>query len=289
MSAGTLRAAVGQFAPVLGDVPANLARCDALVAAAAADGAELVVLPECALTGYMFDDAAEAEAVARRAGPALAALEALVARQGTSVVIGTLACDDDGALRNRAVLLGPEGAVAAYDKTHLPYMGADRFVTAGDAAFEAVATPRATVALQVCYDLRFPEVTRCQVLDGAQVIAHPTNWGMVAARTNADFMTRARAFESGVFLLTANRVGTENGMTFCGRSQIVDPQGQVVALAGETGEALLVADLELERTGKHIVVEEAVYEMDLLGDRRPDLYGPLGAPAAAAVPRTASA
>lgn len=277
MTAREVRAAAGQFAPVLGDVPANAARCEQLVRAARERGVELLVLPECALTGYVFDDRSTAEAAAGHAAPALEALGAAVARHGMHVVVGTLACDD-GALRNRAVLLGPEGPLAAYDKTHLPLLGVDRFATPGRAPLGAVRTPLASIGLQVCYDLRFPEVTRCQVLDGAEIVAHPTNWGMNAADSNAEFLTRARAFESGVFLVTANRVGDEGGLTFCGRSQIVDPRGGVLAMAGVTGDALLVADLDLGLTAKHLVITEAVYEMHLIADRRPELYGGLHCP-----------
>jgi predicted amidohydrolase len=266
---------VAQFAPRIGKVEANTARCLEWIDRAAAAGVELLVLPECALTGYMFGSRDAAEQAAHQAAELLPGLAEACRRHRIHLVVGTLAVDG-GALRNRAVLITADGVAHGYDKTHLPLLGADRWVRAGAGPLLPLDTAIGCVGLEVCYDLRFPEVTRCLALAGAEIIAHPTNWGMIAADTNAGFITRARAFESRVFVLTANRTGTEGSITFCGRSQIIGLDGEVLAMAGEREDALLCAQLEPTRARhKRLVPDPGVYEMELFGDRRPELYGAL--------------
>jgi predicted amidohydrolase len=266
---------VAQIEPRLGEVARNLEACLGRLEEAAAAGCELLVLPECALTGYVFDSPEEARGVALEVpGAEVETLEAACARLGVHAVCGLLECDGD-VLRNCAILTGPTGLVGRYWKSHLPYLGVDRFVAAGDGPFEPFETPLGRIGIEICYDLRFPEVTRALALAGADLVAHPTNWPM-AARTNADFMTRSRALENRLFLLTANRVGRERSAEFCGWSQIVDPMGQRLAEADGDTETLLVAEVDLEQARrKDIVPTPGEYEMHLFDDRRPELYGAL--------------
>jgi predicted amidohydrolase len=266
---------VAQIEPRLGEPERNLDTCLARLEEAAAGGCELLVLPECALTGYVFESPEEALAHALESpGPETEALEAACARLGLYTVCGMLAREGD-VLRNRAVLVGPDGLVGHYDKSHLPFLGVDRFVTAGDGPLERFETPIGRIGVEICSDLRFPEVTRTLALAGADIVAHPTNWPL-AARPNAEFLTRARAFESRIFLLTANRVGRERSVEFCGWSQIVDPMGKRVAEADATSEVLLVADIDVEEARvKDIIPKPGEYEMYLFGHRRPELYGAL--------------
>jgi predicted amidohydrolase len=123
------------------------------------------------------------------------------------------------------VLLGPDGLIGRYRKTHLPYVGVDRFTVAGDEPYVVHETAIGRIGLEICYDLRFSEVTRILALRGAEIVAHPTNFPR-AARSNCEFLTRARAAENRVFLLTANRIGDERNGGFCGWSQIVGPTGE---------------------------------------------------------------
>jgi 5-aminopentanamidase len=270
-----MRVGVAQMEPRLGEVGRNLEACVARLEEAAAAGGELLVLPECALTGYVFDSPEEAAGYALEVpGPEVEALEAACRRLGLHAVCGLLERDGD-LLRNCAVLVGPSGLVGTYWKSHLPFLGVDRFVTPGDGPLEPFETPIGRIGIEICYDLRFPEVTRALALAGADVVAHPTNWPL-AARTNADFMTRSRALENRVYLLTANRVGRERSAEFCGWSQIVDPMGTRVVEAGATEEALLLAEVDVaEARRKEILPVPGEYEMHLFGHRRPELYGAL--------------
>jgi predicted amidohydrolase len=268
-----MRVAVAQTEPRLGEKERNLESCVERMEEAAAAGAQLLVLPECAIPGYMFDSPEEAQLFAEEVpGPSTARLEGECRRLGLYTVCGLLERDGD-LLRNTAVLVGPDGLIATYRKTHLPFLGVARFTTPGD-ELEVHDTPLGRIGIEICYDLRFPEVTRTLALRGADLVAHPTNFPM-AAKIQTELITVARAAENRIFLLTANRVGKERSREFCGWSQIVDPHGKRLAEAGETEEALLVADVDVEKARDKDYVVPGEYELYLFGDRRPELYGAL--------------
>src|SRR6478735_2267479 len=268
-----MRVAVAQMEPRLGEQERNLDAALERLEEAAAAGAQLLVLPECAIPGYMFDSGEEAMPYAEEIpGPATETLEREAARLGLYVVCGLLERDGD-ALRNAAVLVGPDGLIGSYRKTHLPFLGVDRFVVPGD-VLPVFDTALGRIGLEICYDLRFPEVTRTLALQGADMVALPTNFPM-AAKLQCDVIAPARAAENRIYLLVANRVGKERWGEFCGWSQIVDPYGMRLAEAGETEEALLVADVELEKARDKDYVVPGEYELYRFGHRRPELYGAL--------------
>ena len=265
--------AVAQIEPQLAEKERNLDACLARMDEAATAGAQLLVLPECAIPGYMFDSADEALPFAEEIpGPTTETLERECRRLGLHVVCGLLERDGD-ALRNTAVLVGPDGLIGTYRKTHLPFLGVDRFVTPGD-ALPVFETPLGRIGIEICYDLRFPEVTRTLALKGADIVAHPTNFPM-AAKIQTELITLARAAENRIYLLTANRVGKERWGEFCGWSQIVDPFGKRRAEAGEREETLLVAEVDIEKARDKDYVIPGEYELYLFGHRRPELYGAL--------------
>jgi predicted amidohydrolase len=268
-----MKVAVAQLDPQLGETERNLAACVARMEEAAAAGARLLVLPECAIPGYMFSSVEEALPHAEEIpGPSTEALERACRRLDLHVVCGLLERDGD-ALRNAAVLVGPGGLLGTYRKTHLPVLGVDRFVVPGD-ELPVFDTPLGRIGIEICYDLRFPEVTRTLALRGADMVAHPTNFPM-AAKAQTELITVARAAENRVYLLTANRVGKERWGEFCGWSQIVDPYGTRLAEAGEREETLLLADVDLEKARDKDYVVPGEYELYLFGHRRPELYGAL--------------
>jgi predicted amidohydrolase len=265
---------VAQTEPRLKELERNRELCLASLEEAARAGCSLVVLPECSSAGYMFESAGEALPHAEEVpGPFTEALVEACGRLGVYCVSGLLERDGD-TLHNTAVLVGPDGVMGRYRKTHLPYLGVDRFVEPGD-VLEVFETPIGRIGIEICYDLRFPELTRALALRGAELVAHPTNWP-VEARSNAEILTRARAHENRVFLLTANRVGCEGHAEFCGWSQICDVRGNRVVEAGAAEPGLFVAEIDLdEAREKDIVPLPGRYEMHLFGHRRPELYGAL--------------
>jgi len=268
-----MQVAVAQIDPQLGEKERNLATCVARMEEAAAARAQLLVLPECAIPGYMFASGDEALPFAEEIpGPSTEALERECARLGLYVVCGLLERDGDS-LRNAAVLVGPDGLIGTYRKTHLPFLGVDRFVVPGD-SLPVFDTPLGRIGIEICYDLRFPEVTRTLALQGADMVAHPTNFPM-AAKIQTELITVARAAENRIYLLTANRVGKERWGEFCGRSQIVDPFGVRLAETDDHTETLLVGDVDVEKARDKDYVIPGEYELYLFGHRRPELYGAL--------------
>jgi predicted amidohydrolase len=268
-----MRVAVAQMEPKLAEKERNLDACLARLEEAAAAGAELIVLPEMAIPGYMFDSAEEALPYAEAIpGPSTEAFERECRRLGMHAVCGLLERDGD-TLYNAAILVGPDGLIGSYRKTHLPFLGVDRFVVPGD-ELNVYDTPLGRIGVIICYDLRFPEVTRTLALKGADIVCLPTNFPM-AAKVQTELITVARAAENRIYLLAANRVGKERTGEFCGWSQIVDPYGTRLAEAGETEEALLVAEVDVQKARDKDYVVPGEYELYLFGHRRPELYGAL--------------
>lgn len=275
-----VRVAAVQMQPALLDVPANLKRVLESATQAAARGARLIVFPEMALSGYAITPD-EAQAVAQVIpGPATESLRATCADRGAAVVVGMLERDADGTLYNASVLVDEHGVRAAYRKTHLPLLGVDRFLAAGDGFAPPAETPAGRVGLLICYDLRFPEPVRVHALRRAQVVALSTAWP-AAATLYPEFMARSRAAENRIVLIAANRVGEERGTRYLGRSLIVAADGTLLAEASPQGEDLLLADIDPANSDvKRLVFEPGEYELDLFGDRRPELYRPLSEEAA---------
>ena len=261
MPSAPLRLACVQTDVVHGDPGANLAAV--LAHRARRADADLVVFPECALTGYAARDAEEAWSMAVEAS----FLDPLA---GKGILVGALQREGDRVF-NVATLFLPDGSRHEYRKTHLPFMGADRFCAPGD-RLEPVDTPWGRLGVLVCFDLRFPEPARTLALKGADLIVVPTNWPQ-GAEVSADHICIARAAENRLFVATCNRVGEERGFRFIGRSKIVGIDGTVLAAAGG-GEETLLADLDLAQARqKRRVVIAGEYETDAFA-RRTDLYCP---------------
>lgn len=264
------RAAVVQMDVALGEVGHNQRRVLERLDRAAEDGAATVVFPECALTGYGFASVEEARPVAREAVRAASDIVAACRERCITAIVGTLE-EVEGGVFNAALIAASDGEATLYRKCHLPYLGIDKVASRGG-SLRAIETPEARLGVLICYDLRFPEASRRLALDGAEVLCVPTNWPE-GADTAPDFVTRARAFENRVYVLAANRIGAERGFTFIGRSQIVEPSGRVLAEAGPGDETILMADLNLDLARqKRVIIRPGEFEMDLIGDRRSDLY-----------------
>jgi predicted amidohydrolase len=263
---------VAQISSEHANVTANVGQVEERLGKASADGASLVVFPECALTGYMFDSRSDVEAVALAlSDPAIGRLERRCAELNVTAVVGTLE-RRDGRVHNTAVVIGPTGIIGVHRKRHLPFLGADRFVDEPSGTDPAVFdTAAGRVGVGICYEIRFPEVARTLTLAGAEIIALPTCFAGASNMLAEDF-TRVRAAENFVWFLTANRYDTEDWVQFMGRSSIVDPRGQVVADAGESA-ALLIATIDLGRArDKTLTFRPGEHAVAPWADRRPATY-----------------
>jgi predicted amidohydrolase len=274
-----IQVAAAQIDPRLGEVDANLARIERAVSAAAAEGAALVVLPEAAVTGYCFDTIDEALAVARRATAVAESRLSDLARQlGVAIIAGTIEAEGSEVL-NTALILGADGGRHRYVKTHLPFLGVDRFATRGSEPPPVVELAGMRVGVLICYDLRFPEAARVCGVSGADLIALPTNWP-VSVEFHPGIFAPSRAAENHVYLLACDRVGTERGTTFIGRSVFFDYDGQNLATASDTDEETIHGEIDLDAVRQtHVSRRPGEHEWDTMADRRPGLYARLLEPA----------
>jgi predicted amidohydrolase len=273
-----MRIAGVQMDVALTNVDQNLARMIERLRETTAAGARLSVFPECALTGYCFSSLDEARPYAQTVpGPATEQMRAACAELGCYAIFGIL--ELDGAkVYNAAVLVGPTGVIGSYRKVHLPYLGIDMFTSHGDRPFAVHNAGELRVGMNICYDAAFPEASRALAILGADLIALPTNWPPGAECTAANVIN-ARAMENAVYFVAVNRVGTERGFEFIGRSKIVDPGGQTLAESQSLGEEILYAEIDPAKARrKHIIRVPGKHEIDRLADRRPEMYGILVLP-----------
>ena len=237
-----------------------------------AEGVDLAVFPEAALTGYCVDCLEDAQKIAI-SGDYLELIDDACRRLDIVAVVG-FAEDRGGNVFNTAALFEPGQKPRTYRKTHLPELGLDKFVTAGD-ALPVFDTRLGRIGILICFDMRPPEATRVMALAGADLVVLPTNWP-VGAETSAEHFSIVRAAENRIFVATCNRVGDEHGFHFFGRSKIVHPTGRVLAAAGNDAETIM-ADVDFaDARQKRTVNIPGKYEIDVIGSRRPELYGTLG-------------
>jgi len=271
-----IKIAAVQMAPELAAHNKNLEKILIEAGTAAKNGADLVVFPECALTGYAFTSREEALPLMESIpGPSTEELVKCCQQYGIHIVIGLLERDGDKCF-NAAVLVGPEGLVGKYRKNHLPFLGVDRFVDPGDAPFRVYNTPIGNIGVYICYDFNFPESSRVMALQGADILVLPTNWPQVGGGRGEVMrnMVNTRAFENKVHLVAVDRVGEERGVRFLGYSKIANAWGNTVVEGSNDREETLYAEVSLaEARQKHIVIWPGEFEIDYIQDRRPELYG----------------
>jgi predicted amidohydrolase len=253
------------------DKAANLATAERLVGAAAADGAELVALPEkWNLLAAGEELLAGAETLD---GPSLTAARGWARALSIHLLAGSI-CESGGDRAwNTSVLIGPDGEdLATYRKIHM------FDVDAGGVSYreseheqpgsELVTAPLGELiaGLSVCYDLRFPELFRILALRGARVLMVPSAFTRATGRDHWEVLLRARAIENQAFVLAPNQIGgAPPHFDSYGHSAIVDPWGAVLAMAPDE-ECFVAADLDL-------AAQERVREsLPSLANRQPRAY-----------------
>lgn len=259
-----------QTSPTLGEPAHNL---DATEPAVLGADADLVVLPELFASGYFFESTEQAAALAEPvpSGPTVRRLKAWAAQTGATIVAGLPERDGD-TLYNSAAVVAPNGWLGTYRKTHLFYEETTHFASGADGFQVWTVTDRRRqsyrLGVMVCFDWFFPESARTLALEGADIIAHPSNLVLPHCPTAMPI----RALENGVFTATANRVGSEsNGretLRFIGQSRICSPTAEVLATATEVDAMTIRAALD-PRDARTTALNP--YN-DRLGDRRPELY-----------------
>jgi predicted amidohydrolase len=261
----SLRVAFVQGRPRFGRTEENL---DLALALASGVEADLVVIPELWSTGYVFSSHAEVHALAEDAerGPTARRLAAAARRERRHYIAG-FAEKGRGRAWNSAMLVGPSGVRAIYRKLHL-FERERQWFSPGNLPLAVHKVGPARVGMLICFDWRFPEVARVLSLQGADVLAHPSN----LVFPNAQEAMRVRALENRVFTVTANRTGTERRpggtVRFTGRSQAVDPDGEIIVRAGRNETVAHAFDLDLARARRKRITART----PLFSNRRPEHY-----------------
>ena len=254
-----------QFDPIFGNTEKNLEK---IISTLSGSDADLVVIPELSLSGYLFLDKEEVEKTAETVpGPSTEKLSELAKNKDMAIVIG-MAEKSGGNYYNSAVLITPDGKTHTYRKNHL-FHEEKLFFINGDLGFPVFNVKGVKTGLLVCFDHMFPEAARTLALQGAEVICHPSNLVLTG---KAQVTTRSRSIENKVFWILANRSGTENrgekSLTYSGCSQITDPEGRVMVRAGEKEEGLYTVDIDPELARDKKVTPLC----DVFQDRRCDIY-----------------
>ena len=260
-----MRIALLQSRGVLGDVDANLREMATRARQAATRGAEILVCPELYVTGYNVGK--ELRSLAQRAdGPAFEQAAKIATDNSIALLYGYPERHGES-LFNAARLINARGEpVANYRKAHL-YGAWETAQFQPGSLLQVVELDGLRLGILICYDVEFPESSRVLAVQGAQVILVPTAldaaWPQFPGR-----LIPTRALENQLFVVYANRCGTEAGKSYCGRSCVAAPDGSLLATAGDD-EELVVADLELDAfAGSRALTP-------YMTDRRPALYGDL--------------
>lgn len=259
----------------IGDVKDNLRRVELHMELAAEENARLIVFPECILTGYGFQNREHGlQNAITQDSQAIQSIIEHCEELGVFVVVGYLEREGDK-LYNSAICIGPEGVVGNYRKTHLPFLGVDRFVTPGTEPYQVYDLGGLKIGILICFDGSFPEPCRILSLLGADLIVLPTNWPEGAWGSSAH-VPAMRALENHVYFLSCNRVGIENMFRFIGQSRLIDWTGEDLDYLDHDEEGMLLATIDptLARN-KQTVFIPGEYEVNRIAGRRPDLYGPL--------------
>jgi beta-ureidopropionase len=266
------------------DKEVNVATATRLIREAARRGAQMICPPELFSTIYFCVETRQeyfdwAETIP---GPTTDRMAALARETGTVLICPIFERTEDGRFFNAAAVIGPDGAVIGkYRKSSIPFM--DRSLSAeprgnekfyfepGDLGFPTFETPFGRIGLLICYDRHFPEAARVLGLGGAEIVFVPTvTSGMT--RYLWDLELRAHAVTNIYYVCGVNKVGVDVGgstRNHFGSSLIVNPRGEIIAQANDTGEDIAIADVDLA------VIPELRAMWGYYRDRRPDLYGPV--------------
>lgn len=261
-----MRVACVQFEPAFCDLSANTTT---IIEAIRSIDADVIVFPELATTGYFFTSREQLTPVAEPLqGEHISAIISAAQQSDCIVVCGFVERADDG-IFNSALIAGTNIEPCAYRKSHLFYKERLCF-DPGNSGFFCVPIPHinCTLGVMICYDWRFPESARSLALQGADLIACPSNlvthlWRMAMP---------VRALENKVFLAVANRIGSDHNdgeeVSFNGQSAIYGVNGEMLAEAGPSDTNVIIAEINPEKAR----IKSFNSINDIFADRRPEIY-----------------
>lgn len=259
--------------PVTEDKDINNAKARSMIREAAKQGSRLVILPEmfnCPYKTSAFPIFAEEYPH----GKTMAMLSEAAQQEQVYLVGGSIPESEDGVIYNTSFIFGPRGELLGkHQKIHLfdadieggPCFQESKTLGAGRKP-TVIATPLATIGVCVCYDIRFPELSRTMVLRGAEIIIIPAAFNMTTGPAHWELLLKARAVDNQAYVVGAGQATNEQACYVCyGHSAVVDPWGHITTQAGGE-ETILYTDIDFD------LVAKIRRELPLLKHRRPDLY-----------------
>lgn len=251
-----------QFEPGIRDVAGNCRKIESMIAES--DDWDLLVIPELASSGYAFISGDEMKECAEVAGKGpFTTLLLNIALERKAYLVGGFPEKAGDTYYNSCLLAGPEGLCGLYRKAHL-FMNEKNLFSPGDLDFPVIETRIGRIGMLICFDWAFPEAWRILALKGADIIAHPSN----LVTPYAQQAVPVHALVNGVWVVTANRIGTERGIPFSGRSFISSSRGQTLAMAEPNNEVLYSIEADISLAADKMITSGN----HLLDDRRPHLY-----------------
>lgn len=250
------------------DPEKNLQKGEALITEASRRGSDIICFPEMWTTGFNWE---RNKKIAYEHEKIIDRISEMAERYKIWINGSVLSINDEGKLSNTSILFDADGRKnCVYSKTHLFSLLHEQKHMSPGKSLGLAATPWGLVGLSICYDIRFPELFRTYALKGAKIVIlpmafpHPRLW-------HWKILVRARAIENQLFMIGINQVGTEDfghdgTIKYFGDSVIIDPWGETIVEASETEEMLLTVTIDISR------VDEVRSRMNVLNDRRPDIY-----------------
>ena len=266
-----IKLALAQISSKRENKEANLQKIENLTLKAKEQGADLVIFPEMALTGYLIRDQFY-ELAETVPGPTVERVESLAKKTGMHIIFGMpeLSQKTKATVFNTAVFVGPQGFIGKYRKMYLPTHSVfeeKRYFRPG---YEAASfqTNIGNIGLCICYDIFFPEVLRLTRLKGAQLIVC-ISASPAVRRSYFETLTCARAIENTTYVAYVNLAGVQDGLQFWGGSRLVSPNGDVLAKGKYDEEDFLICEVDYNdlRTAETFI--------PTLRDLRPELYDKL--------------
>ncbi len=251
-----------QFHPVLGEIDGNIQRINPFIDQT--KDADLIVLPELISTGYNFESRHYALNCAEEINNSRF-VEFLISKskEHNAYIVAGINEKNGDELFNTSVLIGPNGYLGKYQKIHLFMNEKDIFKT-GSVGVPVFDVEFGKLSMLICFDYYFPELWRMTGLNGADIICHPSN----LLTQNAHKTVPAQAFMNKVFIITSNRIGTENDLTFNGTSFIVNPDAEVILKASVDKEEVGMIEIDPQLARNKFVTSRN----HAFNDRHPGLY-----------------
>ena len=270
----TVTVSLAQMAIAYGDPATNHETARQLAGEAAQRGSELFILPELWSSGYDLERAEEL--ASEFPGGSFAVMREIAQREGMTVIGSVLEHQPRGVANCAAAFAADGASLGLYRKLHLfRLLDEDRYLIEGsEATLLDLGWCRA--GMEICYDLRFPELSRQYALAGADLLLFPAEWPAVRVE-HWRALLRARAIENQCFVLACNGAGMSGDLEVGGYSAVIDPWGVSLAEGGSE-PTLLTAELDLT------AVAAARGIIPVYQDLRPDIYGSLQPAEVASLP-----